>query len=189
MFFGKQAKHVLLGAGAGIELLLFYFAILSIANSPAHAVTQFFEMWHFVLALAAGFGVQVGLYSFIRAELKAKAMAGATAEVAASGGVSAGSMVACCAHHLAEVLPLIGLSGAALFLSEYQLFFILTGVFSNIIGITMMLKTIQKHRLYPQNGRMEKIFFIDIGKARNILVATAFLALGIVFWLTTNGTL
>lgn len=42
------------------------------------------------------------------------------ASVATSGGVSAGSMAACCAHHLADFLPLLGLSGLAAYLASYQ---------------------------------------------------------------------
>lgn len=43
------------------------------------------------------------------------------AGVAASTATSGVAMLACCAHHLAEVLPVVGLSGAALFLAEVKL--------------------------------------------------------------------
>ena len=56
-------------------------------------------------------------------------------------------MVACCAHHLSDILPLLGLSGMAIFLVRYQLFFIIIGVLSNVVGITIMLETIQRHGL------------------------------------------
>ncbi len=49
-------------------------------------------------------------------------------------------MAACCAHHLADVLPLLGLSGVAIFLVRYQLFFIIAGVLSNVVGITITLE-------------------------------------------------
>ncbi len=182
----KISRHVLAGAIAGFVLLVFYFAVLAVANSLAHAFSQFFEMWQWVLALSFGFGVQAGLYSFIRSALKAKAMGGATAEVAASGGVSGGSMVACCAHHAANVLPLIGLSGAAIFLSQYQLFFILTGVFSNIIGAIMLLAIIQKHRLAANASVLKNFMGFDLKKARNLAAGISVLVLGTVFWLTAN---
>ncbi len=75
------------------------------------------ELWYWVLALAGGFGVQAGLFSFIRQSFRER-RAAATASVATSGGVSAGSMAACCAHHLSDVLPLLGLSGLAAFLAN-----------------------------------------------------------------------
>ena len=67
--------------------------------------------------------------------------------MATSGDVSAGSMAACCAHHITDVLPLLGLSGLAAFLASYQVLFILIGVLSNVVGITIMLETIQRHGL------------------------------------------
>ena len=182
----KISRHVLIGAIAGLVLLVFYFAVLSVANSPAHAFTQFFEMWHWVLALSFGFGVQAGLYSFIRSGLKAKAMSGATAKVAASGGVSTGSMVACCAHHAADVLPIIGLSGAAIFLSQYQLFFILAGVLSNIVGALMLLAIIQKHRLAENTVVLKNFMAFDLKKAKNLAAGISVFVLGAVFWLTAN---
>ncbi|UCD35460.1 MAG: hypothetical protein JSU90_01110 [Nitrospiraceae bacterium] len=70
--------------------------------------------------------------------------------VATAGGISTTSMVACCAHHLTDVLPLVGASAAAVFLSQYQSVFLTAGVLSNLVGITLMLKIIQKQGLYRQ---------------------------------------
>ena len=67
-----------------------------------------------------------------------KALAKAKKEIAATGGISATSMVACCAHHLVDVLPILGFSALFLFLAKYQLFFIILGITSNIIGIIFM---------------------------------------------------
>ena len=53
--------------------------------------------------------------------------AGATA----SGGVG---MVACCAHHLAELVPLVGMSGAV-FLTDYRAPIMLVGVAVNLTGV------------------------------------------------------
>lgn len=127
-------------------LLLFYFTILSLANSPGHAVEQFLDMWYWIVPLVTGFGIQIGLYAHIKGSMQ-KAPAGVAAETAACGGVSTVSMAACCAHHVTDILPLAGLSAVATFLGRYQTLFLLIGVISNIIGITMMLKIIQKHNL------------------------------------------
>jgi hypothetical protein len=139
-------KHILVGTGAAVLLLLVYVGIISLAQGLAHALELTSGLWYWVVALAGGFGVQAGLFSFIRQAIRER-RAAATASVAASGGVSAGSMAACCAHHLSDVLPLIGLSGLAAFLASYQLVFIIAGVLSNAVGITIMLETIQRHGL------------------------------------------
>ncbi len=139
-------RDILIGVGSAILLLLVYTGIVTWAEGIEHAMDQMAELWYWVVALAGGFGIQVGLFSFIRRGLRER-KATATASVATSGGVSAGSMVACCAHHLTDVLPLLGLSGLATFLASYQLLFIVIGILSNIVGITIMLETIQRHGL------------------------------------------
>lgn len=141
-------KHIIIGVIAGILLLLPYMGIITIAQGIDHALEQTAKLWYWVVALITGFGIQVGLFSFIRQALHEK-RASATASVATSGGVSASSMAACCAHHLSEILPLLGLSSLAAFLVNYQLLFIILGVLSNIVGITVMLDTIQRHGLCP----------------------------------------
>lgn len=59
------------------------------------------------------------------------------------------AMVACCAHHLTDVLPLVGLAGAAVFLSSYQSLFLLLGVLSSFVGITYMLGLLRRHAMLP----------------------------------------
>ncbi len=149
---GAVKRHILIGLSAAFLLILIYAGLIALAQDFSHALDQTFDMWYWVLALAGGFGIQAGLFSFIRHRLRQR-RAAATGTVAASGGVSAGSMAACCAHHLSDVLPLLGLSGVAIFLVEYQVFFIVVGVLSNIVGITVMLETLQCHSLSDRLGR------------------------------------
>src|SRR3990172_7504328 len=130
---GAIKRHILIGVGAALLLLLIYVGIITWAQGIEHALVQAASLWYWVAALAGGFGLQAGLFSFIRQSLRER-RAAATASVAASGGISAGSMVACCAHHLADVLPLLGLSGLATFLASYQVLFIIVGVLANAVG-------------------------------------------------------
>jgi hypothetical protein len=151
-----RKKPILWGITAGLTLLTIYFLILTVANSLSHSIEQLKEMWYWISILVAGFGVQAGLYSYIRIFLKVRKESGAaTSSVAAAGGISTTSMVACCAHHVTDVLPIIGLSAAVVFLSQFQTLFIILGVLSNLIGITLMLKIIQEYSLYQQD---QKIF-------------------------------
>lgn len=140
-------KHHIHGVLAAVLLFLIYFITLSVLNNVEHAVTQFIDIWYLMVPLVVGFGIQIGLFSFIRTS--AKAAAGAAA---ASGSVSAGSMVACCLHHVTDVIPVIGLSAAAIFLDVYQPVFLLIGVVSNIVGIVFMMSIIQKRNLHNLGG-------------------------------------
>jgi hypothetical protein len=55
-------------------------------------------------------------------------------------------------------LPILGVSAAALFLNQFQDLFLTVGVLSNVIGISLMLKIIQKHYLYQREQRIFSLF-------------------------------
>lgn len=176
-------RHILVGIGAAFLLLLVYLGIIALAQGWEHALSQSFQLWYWVAALVGGFGVQAGLFSFIWYSQRSRRGA-VTASVATSGGVSTGSMVACCAHHLSDVLPLLGLSGMAAFLGSYQLFFIVVGVLSNAVGIAVMLENMQCHglsqRLADWNWNMRRV------RVGTMVLAGATLAAA--FLVTTLGT-
>lgn len=165
-------KPLFAGMGGAIGLFILYFGIVSLSESFGDALYQFGEIWYWVFLLVAGFGTQVGLLVYVRDAAHGKT-AGATAGVAASGGVSTLAMIACCAHHVTDVLPILGLSAAAVFLVEYQTPFILFGVFSNLAGITVMLGIIQKCGLYPKTVAFTKIFAFDMKKVLKAVVVSA----------------
>ena len=172
-----EKKNVFYGFLGSAILLIVYFSILTIGNNFEHAVSQFFAFWYWILLLVIGFGFQVGLYSYIRRSIRN--MKGAKAEVVASGGISTGSMIACCAHHLSDVLPIIGLSAASLFLIKYQLFLTVLGVGSNLVGITIMLGIMQEHELHKKNS---KLFKINMKNLMNIVILISLIALVLVFF-------
>ena len=76
-------RIILVGFGAGLLLLGFYFGILTLSQGVQHAIEQSSKLWYWLLALAAGFGVQAGLFDFIRRSLKERRVA--TASFATSG--------------------------------------------------------------------------------------------------------
>jgi hypothetical protein len=80
-------------------------------------------------------------------------------------------MVACCAHHVTDVLPILGVSAAAVFLNQYQDVFIIVGVLSNLIGITVMLRIIQKHDLYKSDQKI-LAFFMKLNMNRSLYVVS-----------------
>ncbi len=171
-------KSILFGFLSGLGLLAIYFIILALVNGPLHILTQLKDIWYWILLLVIGFGTQIGLYSFIKMSLKAK-MATETGSAAASGGISTVSMIACCAHHLSDVLTLIGLSVLSVFLAQYQVPFIIVGIVSNVIGIILMLNTMKEHNLSCKYT--EKLFKQDLKAILKIAVVFGILIIIISF--------
>ena len=138
---------ILIGVLSAVVLLGLYVGILAIANSLGHALNQFVLMWPWFSALILGFGIQAGLYSYVRRLQKIRHVShmASTKGITATGGISTTAMAACCVHHLSDFLPIIGLTGAALFFSDYQKVFLLLGILSNTVGISLMLHVMQKH--------------------------------------------
>lgn len=131
-----------------LVLALFYVLVLSFSNSFDHAVAEFQRFWYLITPLVLLFGFQIGLFAYMA---KQSTTAG-KGSLAVTGGISGGAMVACCLHHLFEILPLIGLTGTALLLADYQASFLTIGIVSGISGTLWMLKNMQEHKLYRQEG-------------------------------------
>lgn len=159
----RNKKHILWGSFAFILLNTFYFMILLIFTGLRATIMEFSRIWYWLISLSFGFGVQVSLFSYVKSKLKEKANS-LKKEVAVTGGISTTSMIACCAHHIAEILPLVGFSAMSIFLVKYQLIFILVGIFSNLLGIISILNFIKKHRLFEEETILNKITLLPLNK-------------------------
>ena len=126
----------------------FYLGILTWAQGWDYASSQFARDRWYVIPIILGFGVQAALYSILRFRLfiPVASTGHAGSMMGASGGTSATAMVACCIHHVTDVLPILGLSAAASFLTRYQRPFMLTGLAMNLIGIGVMLFVLYRER-------------------------------------------
>lgn len=131
-------KPILFGVLGIAGLLVLYLGLVSLAEGWDHAVDLFIEDAWLVGPIVAGFGIQIGLFTYLRTVVHAAAQ-GMGALAGAGGGTSTAAMVACCAHHVTDVLPLLGLSVAAAFLAEYRIPFMLVGLTTNLIGIGVMV--------------------------------------------------
>jgi YHS domain-containing protein len=136
------SRPITLGLLAVLGLFAFYLGIITLAQGWGHATQQLAEDRFFILAIALGFGTQIGLYTYLRG-LHAHAAAGG---VAASTGTSAAAMLACCAHHLADILPIVGAAGAAAFLNAYKVPMLWLGIVMNLFGIIYLLRKIHQQR-------------------------------------------
>jgi hypothetical protein len=141
----RAVVAALLGAAG---LLVLYVAIVWLGSrSWAHAVDLLLTDRYYVAAVALGFGTQIGLYTYVRGLYRAGPGMRSSTVVAATGtGTSTTSMIACCLHHVADVLPVVGLSGAAVFLSNYKIPLIVVGLMTNAVGIALMTRIIVHHR-------------------------------------------
>ena len=144
-----KPKHFFIGSLASLSVIGFYLGLITLTSDWYFARVQFEEYRWWIFALSIGLGVQAVLFSLLREKLRGKiAMKGAKSSLAASGGMSAASMAACCAHYLVALLPALGLpflSAAAAGLERYQVFFFLLGVLSNLFGIGFMLRLMAKN--------------------------------------------
>jgi YHS domain-containing protein len=133
-----------LPAGAGLAaasvLLAIYFSVLGLLSGWRFTLLQFEEFWPYIIALAVGFGIQVGLFLFLRRSVHA---AHRTARVVAATGSSSGiAMLSCCTHYLVNLLPVLGATGLASLVGQYQVELFLVGLAANLAGIGYMASRI-----------------------------------------------
>jgi Cu+-exporting ATPase len=129
-------KSAIFGIG-GVGLLLgFYFLLLTVVSGWEFTLSQFAEFWHFIVTLAAGFGIQLGLYTYLRNAIRHQDSSGKV--VAVSGATSTAAMISCCAHYLTNVVPVLGAAGLIALVAQYQIELFWFGLASNATGILYM---------------------------------------------------
>jgi hypothetical protein len=137
-------RSVVAGILGAAGLLGLYLGVISIAQGPAHAVEQLAADALFVLPITIAFGVQLGLFTELHA-LHRRHRAGA-AVTAAAAGTSTAAMLACCAHHVVDLLPLFGLSAAAVFLNEFKTPLLVLGLGLNAVAIGVIARELRRAR-------------------------------------------
>lgn len=130
------------GVAAAAVLAVFYAAVLATSAGWRHLGDTLGRDWWLVLPLTVGFGVQVAVLVEIRRRYKVAH--GVTAVAGAGAGTSAVGMVACCAHHLADLVPLVGLSGAATFLTAQQRMLMWVAVVMTAVGVLLASRQLRR---------------------------------------------
>lgn len=139
-----RARSLVAGVVGAAALLLVYLSIIALAQGVSHALEQLAADALFVGLIALGFGAQIALFVELRAvDRHHRASAAVTA---AGTGTSAAAMLACCAHHLVDLLPLVGLSAAAVFLNAYKTPLFLLGIAMNVVGIVVIARRLDAAR-------------------------------------------
>ncbi|OGM07466.1 hypothetical protein A3E15_00965 [Candidatus Woesebacteria bacterium RIFCSPHIGHO2_12_FULL_42_9] len=131
---------IIKGFLASLGLLAIYFSLVSLISGIDFAQEQFTRYWYFILTLSAGFGVQVALFT----KLKQVARGAHGGVVAVSGTTSTFAMVSCCAHYLANILPVIAVSGFLSLVAQYQIELFWIGIFGNAVGVVYLLIKLKK---------------------------------------------
>jgi Cu+-exporting ATPase len=132
------------GTGALVLLLMAYFGIVGLISGMDFALDQFARFWYFLLLLSLGFGIQVGLYVHLKDSVSHHAAS--RRAVAVSGTTSTLSMVSCCAHYLANIVPVLGLAGFFTIVAEYQTELFWAGLAFNAAGLAFVISRVVKAR-------------------------------------------
>jgi hypothetical protein len=117
----------LIGGGAAFGLLAFYMGIMTLTGDWGYAQFQFEQYRWWIIGLSIGLGIQSTLFVMIKRNLAGREKKAVRSTLAASGGVSTASMVACCAHHITDLVPVLGFFGAGRISSEIPDPFLLRG--------------------------------------------------------------
>ncbi len=136
-----RSGRVGLIAAAGLGV--FYAAVVGgVSRSLRHLGTQVASDWPWLAVILAGFGLQVALMWELRQRHRMNRTA-ATA-TGAGAGASAVGMVACCAHHVADVAPFLGAGAAATFLLDYRVPFMSAGIAINAVGLAIAIRRLRR---------------------------------------------
>lgn len=131
----KLAVFLLWGTLGALSLFIFYYLLtFLISHDPIHPFVQFRQLAPWMGILILGFGIQVGLLKLLQRNT--------IASLASKGNalLSGTSMIVCCAHHLLDFIPILGISGISVFLTQYQKEFLIVGIIANLVGILYMTK-------------------------------------------------
>ena len=143
----RAALSIAAGLFGALALVALYLGIVTWAQGSGHALQLLWEDRIFVGLISAGFGTQVGLFTYVR--LLQRSIARDSAALTGAGtAASSISMVACCAHHVADVLPILGLSGLAVLLVELRTPLMLIGLATNALGIAVMIRQLRQMRTH-----------------------------------------
>jgi len=131
----KSTIYGLLGTAT---LLAIYFSVVGLISGWSFALSQFSQFWYFIISLAIGFGIQIGLYYHLKqlVENKGVAMGGKT--VAVTGTTSTLAMISCCAHYLVNIIPILGIAGALSIVAQYQIEIFWVGLVFNLFGVVFI---------------------------------------------------
>ncbi len=142
------------GTAAGLLVILFNILIASIAEgSLGEGLSVFLTNGIFVYLIPPAVGVQMGLFRYHR-NLTSGNASGTEKVGMAGSAASSLAMVACCLHHVSDLLPAVGfILATSSFLIEYKDAIIIIGLLANLAGSVYISKAILKDRAIIKKGK------------------------------------
>lgn len=140
------------GVVASLALFVFYLSIIALAEGRAAVWPQLRQDLPYFAVLVPAFGTQIGLYTRLRQIARAKARA-ATAVAGTNAGVSGATMVACCAHFLPTLLPIVGISAVSAALAAWKTPLLLLAIAMNLAGIALVARALRRVRAHSTPAR------------------------------------
>ncbi|MBI4426573.1 MAG: hypothetical protein HY567_03260 [Candidatus Kerfeldbacteria bacterium] len=137
-------RSTIIGTISTVGLLVVYLSVVSALSGWSTTAEQWSSFWPYLVGLAIGFGVQVGLYAYLRQAVHRSQSTGKV--VALTGTTSTAAMVSCCTHYLVNLLPVLGASGIATFVGQYQVNLFWVGLAANAAGLAYLASRIMKFR-------------------------------------------
>ena len=131
---------------ATIALIAVYFFVVGTISGLSFAVSQFRMYWYFLGSLALGFGIQIGLYLYLKYLVANNSMTMNSRTVAMTGTTSTLAMISCCAHYLVNIVPVLGIAGALSLIAQYQIKIFWLGLAFNAFGILFIISKIIKFK-------------------------------------------
>ena len=105
--------------------------------------------WWLLTPIIVRFGTQVALSVELRHRHHAQHLGATTG---AGSGASAVGMVACCAHHLVDLVPLLGAAGVAGFLFDWRIPLMVGGLAINLVAVAIAGRRLA-HLTHPRPER------------------------------------
>lgn len=149
----KHIKNLLknpfiFGAAIGVLVVIFNISIASLAEgSLKSGYSAFLSNGIFVYLIPLAVGVQMGLFRHHRNMTAEKKLCGSE-KVGITGSVTSSlTMLACCLHHVSDLLPTVGfILATSSFLIQYRDTIIIIGLLANAAGSAYIARAILKDR-------------------------------------------
>lgn len=135
------------GASIGILVILFNISVASIAEGSIEKGYQvFLTNGIFVYLIPIAVGIQMGLFRYHRNITTGKT--GGSEKMGMAGSATSSlTMVACCLHHVSDLLPAVGfILATSSFLIQYKDAIITIGLLANMIGSAYIARAILKDK-------------------------------------------
>ena len=138
-----SARSIKWGLVGVLGMAAFYAVVVGgLSGSSEHLIDQIRQDWYLLVPILGGFGAQIAVMAELRR--RHRLMGAAMGAGAVGSGASTAGMIACCAHHLADLLPFLGATAAASFLYDVRLAFMIIGLGINGIALAIGISRLKK---------------------------------------------